>query len=125
MAAKSAKPMTRTKARRLKPNGAIGTTYREIMAALPAKRRAKIKARAAKLIREDLTLQELRKAFALTQADVAASLKTTQNQISRLEQRPDMLLCGYVEAMGGKLDLVATFPGQPPVSLAVLVEAAT
>ena len=37
-----------------------------------------------------------------------------------MEQRTDLListLSGYVEAMGGKLRLVAEFPDRPPVAL--------
>jgi hypothetical protein len=43
--------------------------------------------------------------------------------VSRLEQRSDLLIStlrGYVEAMGGKLSLVAEFPDQEPVILAGL-----
>jgi hypothetical protein len=41
-----------------------------------------------------------------------------QDTISRLEKRSDMLLSTlrrYVEAMGGKLELVAQFPDRPPM----------
>jgi hypothetical protein len=37
--------------------------------------------------------------------------------VSRLEQRSDMLLStlrGYVEAIGGQLELLATFSDRPP-----------
>ena len=40
--------------------------------------------------------------------------------MSRLEQRSDLLIStlrAYVEAMGGRLSLIAEFPGQPPVIL--------
>lgn len=45
-----------------------------------------------------------------------------QNQVSiaKLEKRTDILLSTlrrYVEAMGGKLDLVVAFPDRPPVYL--------
>ncbi len=41
----------------------------------------------------------------------------------RLEQRSDLLIStlrGYVEAMGGRLSLIAEFPNQDPVVLAGL-----
>ena len=44
----------------------------------------------------------------------------SQENVSRIEQRSDLLLStlsGYVEAMGGKLSLVAEFPDRPPVAL--------
>ena len=81
---------------------------------LPAKRRAAIEARAGELA----TLKALRQAVAQTQQDLAASLGVGQDTISRLEKRSDMLLSTlrrYVEAMGGKLELVAQFPNRPPV----------
>ena len=46
-----------------------------------------------------------------------------QETVSRLEKRSDMLLStlgGYVEAMGGQLDIVAKFPDRPPVRLKTL-----
>ena len=86
----------------------------DIMAALPAKRRALINDRAMELA----TLKDLRKAAEQTQEDLAAALGVGQDTISRLEKRSDMLLSTlrhYVESMGGKLELVAQFPNRPPV----------
>lgn len=85
-----------------------------LLAELPAKRRAAIEMRAAELA----TLKDLRQAVAQTQQDLAAALGVGQDTISRLEKRSDMLLSTlrrYVEAMGGKLELVAQFPNRPPV----------
>ncbi len=86
----------------------------DIMAAMPAKRRARIERRAMELA----TLKDLRKAAEQTQADLALTLGVGQDTISRLEKRSDMLLSTlrhYVESMGGKLELVAQFPNRPPV----------
>ena len=86
----------------------------QIMAALPAKRRGKIESRAAELA----TLKDLRQAVAQTQEELAATLGVGQDTISRLEKRSDMLLSTlrrYVEAMGGKLELVAKFHDRPPL----------
>lgn len=86
----------------------------DVMAALPAKRRAKVEERAMELA----TLKDLRQAVEQTQEDLAAALGVGQDTISRLEQRSDMLLSTlrrYVEGMGGKLELVARFPNRPPV----------
>ena len=86
----------------------------DIMAALPAKRRAQINDRAMALA----TLKDLRKAAEQTQEDLAVALGVGQDTISRLEKRSDMLLSTlrhYVESMGGKLELVAQFPNRPPV----------
>lgn len=86
----------------------------QVMAGLPAKRRAKIEQRAGELA----TLKDLRKAVEQTQEELAAVLGVGQDTISRLEQRSDMLLSTlrrYVEGMGGKLELVAQFPNRPPL----------
>jgi DNA-binding XRE family transcriptional regulator len=93
----------------------------QIMAALPAKRRGKIEVRAAELA----TLKDLRQAVAQTQEELAATLGVGQDTISRLEKRSDMLLSTlrrYVEAMGGKLELVAKFPDRPPLVIDHLAE---
>lgn len=87
--------------------------------------RKKVEARAAELIAEELTLSELRKALKLTQVRVAKSLGVTQDSVSRLEKRTDLLLSTLrktVEAMGGKLSLVAEFPGHEPVVLSGVAE---
>lgn len=85
----------------------------------PARRR-KIAARAATLVAEERSLQELRQAHKLTQKKMAEVLGIGQDSVSRLEQRSDLLIStlrNYVEAMGGKLSLVAEFPDQKPVVL--------
>lgn len=85
----------------------------------PAKRR-KVEARAAALIAEEMTLRDLRKARELTQARMAEQLGITQDGVSRLEKRSDLLLSTLrksVEAMGGRLSLVAEFPDRAPVVL--------
>jgi DNA-binding XRE family transcriptional regulator len=83
-------------------------------------RRRKIAARAATLIAEERSLQELRRAHKLTQKRMAEVLGVGQDSVSRLEQRSDLLISTlrtYVEAMGGKLSLVAEFPDEEPVIL--------
>jgi transcriptional regulator with XRE-family HTH domain len=93
----------------------------QIRKQLSPARRKKIAARAATLIAEEKTLQELRQAHKLTQKRMAAVLGIGQDSVSRLEQRSDLLIStlrGYVEAMGGRLSLVAEFPNQDPVILA-------
>ena len=85
----------------------------------PVQRR-KVEERAAELIAEEMTLRELRKARQLTQARVATQLGISQDGVSRLEHRSDLLLSTLrktVEAMGGSLTLVARFPDHPPVEL--------
>ena len=90
----------------------------------PARRR-KIKARAAEIMAEEMTRQELRRALKLTQVHIAKNLGMTQDGVSRLEKRTDLLLStlrGYVEALGGRLSLVAEFPDRNPVILSGIAE---
>jgi hypothetical protein len=87
---------------------------------LPAARRRKIATRSATLIAEERSLQELRRAHKLTQKRLAKVLGVGQDSVSRLEQRSDLLIStlrGYVEALGGRLSLVAEFPGHGLVVL--------
>jgi hypothetical protein len=99
-------------------NTAAAPKLDDVLAQIPRTRRRAIERRAAELIAEEMSLRELRKALALTQCDVARQLDKGQHEISRIEQRGDMLLSTlrhYVESMGGELNLVAQFPNRPPV----------
>ena len=54
----------------------------------------------------------------LTQARVAKTLGITQNSVSRLEKRSDLLLSTLrktVQAMGGDVRILAEFPDRAPV----------
>ena len=89
---------------------------KDLLVKLPTQRQAHIERRTQELA----TLKELRTAAQQTQTDMALSLGVGQDAISRLEKRSDMLLSTlrlYIESLGGKLQLVAQFPGRPPVVL--------
>ncbi len=90
----------------------------------PAQRK-KVETRAAELVAEEMTLRELRKARKLTQVRMAKALGVTQDSVSRLEKRSDLLLSTLrktVQAMGGNLSLVAEFPDRAPVVLSGIAE---
>ncbi|MDE2667569.1 MAG: XRE family transcriptional regulator [Acidobacteriota bacterium] len=92
---------------------------------LSTTQRKKVEVRAAELIAEEMTLRELRKARKLTQVRLASRLGITQDGVSRLEKRSDLLLSTLretVEAMGGNLSLVAQFPDRAPVVLSGILE---
>ena len=98
----------------------------EIIRKLSPTQRKKVEARAAELIAEEMTLQELRRARKLTQVSVAKALGITQDSVSRLEKRSDILLSTLrktVRVMGGNLSLVAEFPDRAPVVLSGIAEA--
>lgn len=85
----------------------------------PAQRR-KVEERARELIAGEMTLRELRRARELTQVRLAEELGVTQDSVSRIERRSDLLLSTLrktIEAMGGSLYLVAQFPDSEPVIL--------
>jgi transcriptional regulator with XRE-family HTH domain len=87
---------------------------------LPENRKKNIKNRAAQKIKEYRTLQEIRKMADLTQSKVAKELNMPQSNVSRLEKNSDMLLStlqGYIEAIGGKLNLTVELPNTPPIVL--------
>ena len=100
-------------------------TLKEKMKELSPAKRKKVEARAAELIAEEMTLRELRHACKLTQVKMAKKLGVTQDSVSRLEKRSDLLLSTLrrtVEAMGGNLSLVAQFPDRAPVVLSRIGE---
>ena len=101
-------------------------TLNQKMKSIRPARRKKVEARAAALIAEEMTLQELRQARKLTQVRMAKALGISQDGVSRLEKRSDFLLSTLrktVEAMGGNLSLVAEFPDREPVVLSGIAEA--
>jgi transcriptional regulator with XRE-family HTH domain len=97
----------------------------EIIRKLSPAERKKVKDRAAEIIAEEMSLRDLRKARKLTQARVAKRLGITQDSVSRLEKRSDLLLSTLrktVRAMGGDVRIVAEFPDRAPVVLSELPE---
>jgi len=100
----------------------VARSLDQVLASLPAKRRAKIERRAGELA----TLKELRRAAERTQEDLAATLGVGQDTVSRIERRSDMLLSTlrrYVAAMGGgKLELIAHFPNRAPLVIEQIAE---
>ena len=90
------------------------------IAKLGVAQRKQVESRAAELLAEEMTLRDLRKARKLTQVHLAKQLKITQDSVSRLEKRSDLLLSTLrktIKAMGGNLSLVAEFPDRAPVVL--------
>lgn len=87
---------------------------------LPEARRLKVERRAATLISKERALAALRHSRKKTQSQIGASLGVGQDSVSRLEARSDVLISTlrtYVEALGGRLTLLAEFPDQEPVVL--------
>ena len=96
------------------------TTLKAKIAGLTPERRERIEAETERLHQEYLTLQQLRKAKELTQVQLAETLGIRQATIAKMEKRSDLMIStlrSYVEAMGGRLNLIVEFPGRLPVHL--------
>ena len=86
--------------------------FRELTRDIAPERRRRIDEMKRELLAE-MPLHELRRARALTQKDLAETLHVTQPAIAKLEQRADVYvssLRSYIEAVGGRLRIVAEFP---------------
>jgi hypothetical protein len=92
----------------------------QVLADLPADRRARIDARYRELKNEIEGLRELRQVAGKAQAEVASALKIKQPSVSKIEQQTDMYLStlrGYVQAIGGELDVIVRLPDRPALRL--------
>ena len=86
--------------------------FSELTKDFTPERRRRIEAMKAELL-ADMPLHELRRARALSQRDLAEKLKVNQPAIAKLERRADVYvssLRSYIEAVGGRLKIVAEFP---------------
>lgn len=98
----------------------MATTLKEKLKKLPLDRQKKIEARSVELIAEEMTKQELRQSLKFTQAQIAQILQIDQGNVSRIEQRTDLMLSTlrkYIEALGGELQLVVRFPDDQVIAL--------
>jgi hypothetical protein len=90
----------------------MATPWREIKFKISEEEREQIKREATAEL-ERLGFGKLRLARQQTQVALAERLDIPQTAVSRMERRTDLLLStmrGYVEALGGKLELRAIFP---------------
>ena len=86
--------------------------FNELTKDFTPERRGRIDGRKMEL-RAAMPLHELREARAMTQKAVSKTLHVNQPAVAKLERRADMYvsnLRAYIEAMGGKLNIVAEFP---------------
>jgi len=98
----------------------MAKTLDDVMAALPARRRRAVEARGAQLVAEEMTLRDLRKAMGKTQTQIAKRTGKPQATISRIERQTDVLISTLneiVEAMGGRVRIMAELPNRVPVFL--------
>jgi transcriptional regulator with XRE-family HTH domain len=86
--------------------------FAELTKKFSAKRKARVAERVAEF-KAEMALAELRQARERSQEELARVLKVNQPAVAKLEKRTDMYVSNlrrYVEALGGKLEIVAKFP---------------
>ena len=97
-----------------------GTNIQDFIVSLPDDEQEAINAEYLNLKAEYMMLQEIRKFAGLSQTQLANILEMDQSNLSKLEKRGDVYvstLRRYIEAVGGKLHVMATLPGKPLVEL--------
>lgn len=85
--------------------------FGELLKTMPLERQQKIANRVRQSL-ESMPLDEIRKARQMTQAKLADALGVNQGEVSKIEHRTDIYintLAGYIEALGGKLEIRAVF----------------
>ncbi|MBP5977735.1 XRE family transcriptional regulator [Brasilonema sp. CT11] len=98
----------------------MGKSIKEKLKEFSPERQKKIAERANELIAEEMTRQQLRQLFKITQEQMGQILNIEQGNVSRIEQHPDLTvstLHKYVAVMGGEFKIIAVFPSQKPISL--------
>jgi DNA-binding XRE family transcriptional regulator len=86
--------------------------FANLRAQMSPESRARAEAQAQAMLTE-MPLNELRLARGLSQKMLAETLHVQQPSIAKLEKRTDMYLStlrSHIEAMGGKLEIIASFP---------------
>ena len=86
--------------------------FSELTGDFTSERRERVDAMKRDLLTE-MPLHELRRARVLTQQELAETLHVSQSAVAKLEQRADIYvssLRSYIEAVGGRLRIVAEFP---------------
>jgi DNA-binding XRE family transcriptional regulator len=90
----------------------MARNFNELRARMSPESRARVETRIKETI-ANMPLDELRNAREMTQVKLSKVLGVPQSSISKIERRTDMYLStlrSYIEAMGGRLELRATFP---------------
>ena len=95
----------------------MAKSFNELRERMSPKRQTKVAARTEAILLQ-MALQELRQSLGITQEEIAQALDVNQAAISKMERQEDMhisTLIRFVEALGGRLKLVASFPDQDVV----------
>ena len=93
----------------------MARTMKEVVAAMPPERRARIKARADEMMAEIEGLKALRLLADRSQEQIAQALGIKQPAVLKIERQTDLYLSTlrrFVEAAGGTLELRVELPGK-------------
>ena len=88
--------------------------YKDLQSKMSAKQRTE-SAKLTKQMLSEIALCELRQSLKLTQNQVAESLQIKQPSLAKIEKQNDMFistLARIINALGGKLKIIAAFPDQ-------------
>lgn len=91
----------------------------ELTSKLPKKVNATASVKAAEMLTE-MSLAKIRKSRSITQNKLAKILHVTQPSIAQIENRTDTYIStlkNYVHALGGELELIATFPDGTKINI--------
>jgi transcriptional regulator with XRE-family HTH domain len=90
----------------------MAKNFKNLVAKMSPAAQTRVRARVQEIL-ADMPLQALRQARQMSQETLAQTLGIAQPQVSKIENRTDVYvstLRRYIEAMGGSLEIVATFP---------------
>ena len=94
--------------------------FKNLISKMSPEAQKRIKAKTDVMLQEML-LNELRQARAMSQEKLADELNIKQSSVSKIEHRTDIYvstLRSYIEALGGELNIIAKFPeGQIKINL--------
>jgi transcriptional regulator with XRE-family HTH domain len=91
----------------------MAKTLAEIMAKFTSEEQAEIEDQAQELIAQQMILIELKKAYQLSQIELAQKLNIQEDRISQLEKQTDLLLSTFshhLQTLGGNLKLIVEMP---------------
>lgn len=102
----------------------MGRSLEEVIDSFSPEMRQEIETGTKELILEveAMRLKQLRERWGISQQELAKILDVSQPAVSKLENQQDFLLSTlrqYVESLGGKLEINATFPDRTSIKLEI------
>ena len=90
----------------------MAKSFQTLREKMSPERQARVKERTNEMLIE-IALQDLRKSLDLTQEQVAEAMQMNQAAVSKMEHQSDIYvstLRKFIEALGGHVKIVASFP---------------